>query len=162
MAFEIDIDEFKLFPDASEVPDLIRVHYQEVLQQLIQPPRCKYQDTALGSAELRAGDFTFTRADFVVKNVSSFELQCSFWTPRLRHGSRSLRENLLAFYEVYNPAHLHKVDSILESWTDSEEELFFQLGKKYTSKDTCVIYVHDYGSNRVRILAPELLGLYAQ
>jgi hypothetical protein len=55
--------------------------YQELVNAIIRPPRCKYSPNHLGPAHFQFGSKTFQRTDFELRNLRGLKIVCSMWEP---------------------------------------------------------------------------------
>jgi pimeloyl-ACP methyl ester carboxylesterase len=55
--------------------------YQELVNAIIRPPRCKYSPNHLGPAHFQFGGKTFQRTDFELRNLRGLKIVCSMWEP---------------------------------------------------------------------------------
>jgi hypothetical protein len=80
--------------------------YQELVNAIIRPPRCRYREENLGPPAFSFLGKRFTRTDFTLRTQRGLNLQCSHWEPVERlsdripvviymHGNSSARVEVL-------------------------------------------------------------------
>jgi pimeloyl-ACP methyl ester carboxylesterase len=85
---------------------MIKQGYQELVNAIVRPPRCRYDETHLGPKEFMFCRKKFHRVDFDLTNKRNLNVKCSIWEPLERpneimpcviymHGNSSARVEAL-------------------------------------------------------------------
>lgn len=68
--------------------ELLKSQYNDLIDQLLQPPRNIYTIEALGAPNVVLGTKSYQRNDFWLKTSQSLRLHCSHWIPSSPSGSK--------------------------------------------------------------------------
>jgi hypothetical protein len=75
-----DDDEAKE-PEQLSYWQMIKQGYQELVNAIIRPPRCKYETSQLGPKSFEYLGKSFHRIDFELNNPRGLKIVCSMWEP---------------------------------------------------------------------------------
>ena len=71
--------------------DMIRMGYEQLVNAIIRPPRCDYEEHHLGPVEFMWLGRTFVREDSTLLTSRGYNIHCSHWIQKQQNSNKKKR-----------------------------------------------------------------------